>query len=612
MSVLMLLIAAWCAGGPLAARPAGGGSLAEAMCFRLLAGLAVTAPVLLALACHSLFVAQYALAAAAAGGVGWSLWGRKPGPVPNHLGARAAWRGLNRLEKCSLLALSAAGLLTLISALAPSTGWDAAVAHLALPAAYARAGRIALDPGNVYTGYPQFLHVLYAIAYSGSTGGELLVSMLNWGSGLLACGALYALGRRAGTRQTGLVAAAMLATAPIYMDQAGSVGIDLGFAAYSTAALAALMAWRAEGRLRYLALAGLFAGAGCGIRHTGLLVAALMLAAVPALAWRRRPVRALALFGGCALAAAAPWLARSWIVTGNPVFPFLLAYFPAAPIDHIAISDPGAHESIARAGGAGLLAYLRFPWDIVMRPQLFDGWNKSPGGLVLALGIPGLFLGGARAWGLGAFSVAGGTVFFFFQRLARYLLPFFTPMMVVAALAVERFRVGRRAVAAVVLISFAYGLGLHAAAMHFKVKVVLGLESRASYLDARVERYAAFEYANAHLNTGEKLLLLDQRSYYFNGPSFQNHWSLRRIAGRPLREQVAWLREQGIRYVMIPDAYVSESGALSGEIAEMLSRWRRSPRWFDAVGPPMTIPQRGGGLETVVFLAVREPARNVD
>ncbi len=478
------------------------------------------------------------------------------------------------------------------------------MAHLALPSDYGRAGRILAQPGNVYSGYPHFMHSLYAVAMLGDH--ELPVSLLNWSMGCLACMAIYSLGRRVGTRQTGLVSAALLATAPIYLDQAGNVGIDLPFVAYSTAGLAAVVAWHDEKRLEWLLVAGVLAGASCGIRHTGYLVCMLLAIGVLALSLRNRPLRHAGIFALVAVVLALPWLFRSWLITGNPLFPFLLSVFPESPIDHIAVSTPGVHESINRSSGMGLVALLRFPWDIVMRPAMYDGWNKSPGGMILILGVPGLILGGARAWWLGAFSAAGGTAFFFFQRLARYLLPFFTPMMVVAALAAERLPRGRRAVAALLIFSFAYGLVLHAAAVHFKIPVVLGRQSKQGYLNERVERYGAFAFANERLNDGGTILTLDQRSYYLDGPSYQNHWSLKKIASQSLEQQVAWLHENKIRYVMVPEDFIDQSGALSGEIGAMVAVWQRSPQYLELIDSPLHLPRKNGkGVEKVSFYAVR-------
>jgi hypothetical protein len=101
-------------------------------------------------------------------------------------------------------------------------------------------------------------------------------------------------------------------------------------------------------------------------------------------------------------------------------------------------------------------------------------------------------------------------------------------------------------------------------------------------------------------------LLLDQRSYYIDGPTYQNHWSLQRIAREPRDVQLAWLRENEIAYIMIPDDYVASSGALSGEIGRMLADWAATPASFRAMGPPVTSQRRDGrGREEVRFYAVQ-------
>jgi hypothetical protein len=600
MSFLIILIAAWGAGAVLLSRVPIHDPL-ESLACRLLCGLVPVALVAVSVGSYSLNGAQYLL-----GGVALCVVLHSLRPASRKSGSRSSahFTRLSWLEKGAVVAVLCAWLLALIGALAPSTGWDAAVAHLALPSDYGRAGRILTEPGNVYSGYPHFMHSLYAVAMLGNH--ELPVSLLNWAMGCLACVAMYSLGRRVGTRQTGLVSAALLATAPIYLDQAGNVGIDLPFVAFSTAALAAVAAWHDEKKVEWLVVAGILAGASCGIRHTGYLVCGLLAIGVAILSLRARLPRPLATFALAAVIAALPWIIRSWLVTGNPIFPFLLSVFPDSPIDHIAVSTPGAHESISRSSGMGLVAFFRFPWDIVMRPAMYDGWNKSPGGMILILGAPGLIVGGARAWWLGAFSAAGGAAFFFFQRLARYLLPFFTPMMVVAALTAERLPRGRRAVAFLLIFSFAYGLALHAAAVHFKIPVVLGHQTKQEYLNERVERYGAFEFANSRLNDGGTILTLDQRSYYLDGPSYQNHWSLKRIASLSLDEQVAWLHESKIRYVMVPEDFIAQSGALSGEIGTMVAVWQRSPQQFELIDSPLQLPRKDGkGVEKVSFYAVR-------
>lgn len=599
MSFLIVITASGVLGG-FVARRLGLDSGLEAWCYRILLGLCACAVIALVVGTYSLLWAQAVLGAVAALGLLWELRvhqgrSRETAEVSPPL--------FSAMEYVSLASLAAGLLLTLLSALAPVTSWDAAVAHIALPASYARTGRIFLDTGNVYSGYPQFMHALYAVAYF--HGGEKPVTLLNWTFGVLACLSIYVLGARALGRRCGIIAAAMLATAPVFMDQAGGVSIDLAFAALVTAALAALMthAEHPEDRTPFC-VGALLAGSACGVRHTGYLVCLLLAAGMLFTSRGARFPRLLQFSGWCALAAG-PWLLRSAIVVHNPVFPFLLSCFPKGPLEHVSITALGAHESVTQNGGLRWISVLRFPWDIVMRPGNFDGWTKSPGGLVLALGVPGVLIAGRRARWLAAYSVAGGACFCLFQRLARYILPFFIPMMVVAAMAAVEIKWFRRAVAVLITVSFAYGLVLHAASVYFKAPVVLGLETRQDYLARRVDRYPAFVYANQHLNTGGVIFSPDQRSYYLDAPVYQNHWGMKRLMGLSLEQQMTWFHQHKIRYLMLPMTFIRESGALR-ELEPMFNAWRTDRAHFRAIdylGMPRV---KGTGQEHVEFYEVLE------
>lgn len=560
---------------------------AENRLLALLVALSLITPVVLAVGSVSLLAAQAVTIVAALLLLLAQALGPKPKPSPKMC-------PLQPFEWCCVVVTALSLACALLSALAPATGWDATVAHLALPAAYAREGYIGLQPGNVYAGYPHFAHVLYALAYYPQF--EKPATLLSWLFAALACALVFALGARAHNRRVGFIAMAIFATTPIFVDQSDTVSIDLLFAAYTAGALCALLAWRDEGLPVQLITCGLLAGASCGIRHTGYLVCVLL--AVGVLIWTPGwKKRFVFTFLVCAFITSAPWWIRSWILVGNPLFPFLAEWFPSPVVEHLPITAIGAHETVQTTGGLSIMALVRFPWDIIMRPNLYDGWSKSPGVLVLALGLPGLFFGSGGVRYLGAFSGAGLVAFFSFQRFARYLLPFFLPMMVAAAVAAESIRPLRRPIQVLLVITFAYGLALHAAAVHFKVPVVLGLQSAEEYLTSRVERYGAFSWANRNCPDG-KVLTIDQRSYFLNMPSYQNHWAMLRLGQMTLDAQLAWLEAEQIRYLILPLDYLSESPALREVLRPMVQRWREDHIHFREL-QSLSLPRRGGGIERV-------------
>ncbi|HOE65460.1 MAG TPA: glycosyltransferase family 39 protein [Candidatus Hydrogenedentes bacterium] len=586
--------------GNVVLRPFRLGVNVEGLTFRFFAGLFLWAAIALPIASVSVEASLYALYAVSFALLSYELFGRRSTSRRAAAQEEDAAPPFTPMERVAAVTTACALLASFISALAPVTSWDAGVAHLALPAAYVRLGHMTAYEGNAYSAYPHLMHTLFTMAYFG--GGERAAALLSWLTGVGACGATYALGRLLDGRRAGLFAAAIMASAPIFIDQAGTVSIDLACAGAGMAALAAIVRWNGNGLLRWLALAGFLAGSACGIRHTGFVMAALMAAGVFACA-RGARLRASFVFIAFVAVASAPWIARSAALTHNPVYPFFTQVFTSRVLPDAEITSVGTHESIRHAG---LKSLVMFPWDIVMRPQRYDGWLKSPGALVLLLGAPGIFVCDRRTRMIAAYAIAGGLGMFFFRHLARYLLPFFAPMMVVAAVAACRLDM-RRLTTGLLLLAFAFGLAVDAATISFKLPVVFGRESRDAYLTRRVERYPAFRWIGHQSLAQDRLVLtLDMRSYYIDAPTYQNFEAVKQLPRKRLLQQVEWLRARRIGYVMIPWTYAEEApGFYATGVLEMLRAWSGSPRYFTLL-KRFEMPRRDGpGKEIVEFFEVR-------
>jgi len=601
MALLILLVVSWAIGGRVLRRvamPPG----PSAWLYRLLLGLCGTGVIVLVTGSVSLNLAQGVMAVLAALVLAHGIFFSRKHPPIEIVPACAVSTSsvtLGLLEKtCAAVILAALGM-TFLGALAPVTGWDACVAHIALPMDYAREGRILLWQGNEYSAYPHLAHCLFAFAYSG--GGETAVSLLSWLFAALACLSAYVLGCRVLDRRCGIVAAAIMAASPIFFDQAGTPSIDLIFCAFTLAALSAFLTWRDEGGYGWLWVSAFLLGSSCGIRHTGYLTCVLLGSAC---FWsvRQERLRTAFWFGLVAVLGAAPWLLRSALLVGNPFYPFFAGVLGSERMPHWATTALAAHPSVK---ATGLLELAMFPWNIVMRPEWYDGWTKSPGGLVLFLGIPGLIVGGRRARALGAFTGAGLIAFFYFQRLARYLLPFLAPMMIVAALAPYKLKRLRPVAVAALLVSMAFGLVLGAAAMHFKIPVVLGLETRSDYLACRVERYPAFEWVNESIPRNETVFTFDRRTYYIKGRSYQNDEPLRRLRERSVAEQAAWFKAQGIQWVFVPVTYIERSPGHREQFLDMVTAWKSSRHWFSLVKTIECPGVRSNGVDRVEIYQVR-------
>jgi hypothetical protein len=584
-----LIAAAWVL-GQVFTRPLRLDHATERATLRVLAGLCLAGALVVAMGSWSLPWACAALYAVTAAGLAAEVF--RPASKGEVAPVAVPPEPLDLLEKAALAATGISLLVALLAASAPVTDWDAATAHLALPAAYARDGRIHLDPGNVFSAHPHLVHSLYAAAFHG--GGEVAVSWLNWAWGALGALAVFQLGRRAVSRRVGLVASAVFATAPVFMTRAAAPSMDLAFAALATTALWAVLGWFDTRRAPWLVLAAFFAGSACGVLHIGYILCALLFVAVLA-GTRARRLRSVALFAGVTVLAAAPWLLRSALAVGNPFFPLFDSFFPVRGIAY------PAPESMA---DPGLPRLLRLPWDLVMRPNAHGGWALSPGGLVLVLGVPGLIVGSWRVRWLGLYAVAGLYAVCFCRPGTVHALPFLVPMMVAAGAAAESLRAWRKPLSAFLCLVFAFHVTLNAAAMHRRVPVLVGKETRTEYLRALAPRYRAFEYANENLRDG-RILTPDPRSAYLRMPAFQNREALLRLAELPPESQWAWLRDNEIRYLLVPWTCLEECPGDGRKLIALFRRWTDDETRFTRV-KELSLPRLDGpGLDRVAFYEVR-------
>ena len=143
------------------------------------------------------------------------------------------------------------------------------------------------------------------------------------------------------SRRAGVLAAAMLAASPLYF-RSVVLGQETGLTALGIAAtLYFVVTARQANDVPAMVSAGLAAALCALSREYGWIA---LIAGVIALLWRRQPLKQVFVFGAVATAAAAPWYARNWILSGNPFYSLRFGNFAVNPI----------HDSILQYYSASL------------------------------------------------------------------------------------------------------------------------------------------------------------------------------------------------------------------------------------------------------------------
>lgn len=252
--------------------------------------------------------------------------------------------GLRRHRLPSALLLAALAAVTAVlffQALRPNVAWDANVYHLTVPRLYLEHGGFVRIPWNVYSNWPLATQLLYGMAMA--LGDYLVAHTLHLAFGLLCAALVARLVWRAGgetSRWAGWLAAALFLANPVVLYEIRVAYVDLAYAFFLGVAFLLLQrALEAEGapsrRDSNLLLCGVACGVLAGIKLNGFF-GLLALGGLYVLeTWRgadaaataatdrlRRIARGLVLLGLPALLLLLPWLLKSYLLTGNPVYPF--------------------------------------------------------------------------------------------------------------------------------------------------------------------------------------------------------------------------------------------------------------------------------------------------
>ena len=508
----------------------------ELILFRTATGLGALAYLVFGLAGLHLYTAAYLrilVGALLVTGAAWlALRGEQRGP-------RAASSRTSPLDRAgsgdaiwkavALVAL----VIALIGALAPEREYDALWYHLGFPRLWLERGYLTDQPQEYVALYPMTWELLYGAALS--LGGPVAAKLLHFTMlpllGLLVFQATH----RFLPGTSPWAAAAFFVTIPTVLWEATTAYVDLGLTVYAGLACYALFRYAGERARSWLLLAAVQLGLALATKHLGGLILVVATASLFLFLWRRdglrRVVGPVALLVAVALLIALPWYLRSWLATGNPVFPELYGVFGAPPDRWDAAADAALNRFEAHFGRPRTpLNLLTLPWDVTVHAARYGG---ALGPLFLLL-LPALFLARRpRALPLVLIVLAYGALWASplsnFQL--RFLLPATPLLAVLAAAALSRLaallrasglRWGRPAligsVGALLFLNVPPFTPLHEGdrtgwegwlthvIRRIPIGVVLGARSEENYLALAVPSYGAWRYINTHLSADARIL----------------------------------------------------------------------------------------------------------
>jgi hypothetical protein len=461
--------------------------------------------------------------------------------------------GMDRLQPGVLLwggLIIAATGVSLFAALSPETEYDAVWYHLFFPRLFLEAGRLRDFPLEPVSLYPMAWEVW--LGYGLAMGGDRVAKLLNFACLPLTTLLVFEAARRFGGRGSAWVAAGLFVTVPTVMWEASTTYIDLALGLSLTLCAYAICRFLDERKDAWLFLSGLSLGLALATKHLTMLFAlpaALILVAAVARVHGVSPsaLRAVACFVAPAALLALPWYIRSWVATGNPVFPYFYGIFGAPSERWNAVTQAGFDSFYDKFGsGRSWINLLLLPWDMTMHAVRYGG---SLGPAYLAL-MPIIAFAretkyrGRRREAIRIFSVfTAAYLALWASPLSSFQIRFVVPVVpllaVLTAAGFARIRIlGRRSfgrrvatipvmvLAVLLFLNLPPFTGLHERDRNGWLDwlihvprglplVVLGAESRDAYLERKIPTYAAWNYANAHLPADTRVLAYSQADEYY-------------------------------------------------------------------------------------------------
>lgn len=436
-----------------------------------------------------------------------------------------------------IMSVGSALWILLTHALMPPHEWDEVAYHLALAKLYVQAHRIVYVPFIVHSNWPMNSEMLFSVSLL--LGSDVAPHLLMLSMGLLTAVGLLLVARRYFDDRVGVVAVALFLTMPLVKRMAGTGLIDIAPGLYVLAALVALGHWQQERRWPWLVLCGAFCGFAAGSKLMGggfpLLLGLLLLT----IELRQRPLhmgtvlRHGALFGLAGLLVAGPWYARSFLFTGNPIWPFAYQIFGGCNWD--VLGDEYHMHSLLELWTlyvprtpVGLLQSFVY---LVTRPSEMGGYGSI--GVVIplgALGASALVLDMPRLLRQSLFVCWGFYVLWFalVSHQSRFLLPI-VPLLALAtaylfAWLYDRIRLRPWRLAllagllAIVVHEWPWVSASERELLASRTPYLRGQISRNEWLDTQIDVMPLFRYANIQLPANARILLLpyENRAYYLD------------------------------------------------------------------------------------------------
>lgn len=410
--------------------------------------------------------------------------------------------------------------LLLVTTFSPVIEWDSLSYHLAIPKMYLQHGGITYIPFIPHSNWPLLIEMLYLLGLGLSS--AMLAKLIAFSFLSTLVLATYQFGKRFFNKPTGIIAATLLVSLPIINQFGNETMVDIPLAFFQLVSLYALFQWCGSNKKYWLVLAALFAGFAAASKITGFVFIPILLLIIlfkTIFVDKHSFIKGVylsVLFGFIAFLFLLPFLIKTFIFTGNPVWPFLYPLLGGK--DWSSALIPYFNYAAHNYGfGRDIFGLLLLPWNLTMHSSAF-GSIMGISFFFLAFLPLYFFMKKSNVVHL-LFFYAIGWVFIWFllTQQNRILIPVLSVLSLITAYVVFHLLEIKK-LKNIMLTVLVLGLAFHfvlSFAIHAKqIPVAIGLVDEEAFIQQHVSHYAATQFINGLPGEPKILLFTEKRGFY--------------------------------------------------------------------------------------------------
>ena len=474
--------------------------------------------------------------------------------------------------------LAAGGTMLLLAAafalsLTPETGKDALVYHLAAPKLFLKHHGFYFIPGSIYSNLPFQAEMLYLAALF--LDGDLLAKGLNFIAFPVVLLGIWQFSVHKMGNSYPFTSIFIFAMLPSVFELTHISYSDMYAALFVLGAVYAFCQWNEREENDWIVIAALFTGLAVSTKYSTLILPFVGFLGI-LLRYRQateggKPLRVISLYLAVTAITGSPFYIKSWLLTGNPLYPFYYGIFGGRDLTpEIARLFEGLYKYMGM--GRGLLDYFLLPLNMSLFAKMNSSQFDGMIGPVFLLLLP-LLIGIKNKWPILQIVITYSFVCFAFWASSsqdlRYLVPVLPFLAILCGVIFTHFKERKGIIGyAITVVVFSAIFNSVAIFSDFKkinpLPYILGGESRSAFLSRSLSTYRIYSIANEKLRSSASLFLVNMRNYTFlcdnncfSDTMFETETLKKILASSPavgdVREQ---FKKMGFTHLMYDELYV--------------------------------------------------------